>query len=84
MSRRRDKRPWLCRLGLHDFSELDSAMFNSVYICTRCDQPDDPVKGALLRYERRLWSSNPGMSPSRVNRLLARRARQIARQAKDK
>lgn len=78
MSKVQYKRPWLCRIGWHDFSELDASMFTSVLRCTRCNQAEDPTQEARLEYERQMWSL-PGMTSNQMRNLLAEETARLSR-----
>ena len=53
----RKRHPWLCGLGIHTSTYVDSAMFSSASRCNHCGEWLDPEEGSLVDRERELWSA---------------------------
>lgn len=69
MSYKTSKQPWLCRIGWHNFSELDAAMFTSVQRCGRCGRAESSALEAMLLRERQLWE-DPNLNEFEIARRL--------------
>lgn len=55
MTKTKDKKPFLCRLGIHRHIWIDAAMFSSAAMCGKCYLPIYENEAADVKAERQAF-----------------------------
>lgn len=61
-----EKKPWLCRMNLHDWSDHDGAFFITIVVCRRCGEPKSLDRATKLQRERQLFAEEESQGGTHI------------------